>query len=55
MKIERQLQGTLNTVFTELIKEKGLEKKILDAYWKEKFGKLFNKKEIANESQLKMF
>lgn len=28
MKIERQLQGTLNTVFTELIKEKGLEGKI---------------------------
>ena len=28
MKIERQLQGTLNTVFTELIKEKGLEKRI---------------------------
>lgn len=28
MKIERQLQGTLNTIFTELIKEKGLEKKI---------------------------
>jgi hypothetical protein len=26
MQIERQLQGTLNTVFTELIKEKGLEK-----------------------------
>jgi type I restriction-modification system DNA methylase subunit len=25
MKIERQLQGTLNTIFTELIKEKGLE------------------------------
>jgi type I restriction enzyme M protein len=28
MKIERQLQGTLNTVFTELIKEKGLENRI---------------------------
>ncbi|MBU0528464.1 SAM-dependent methyltransferase, partial [bacterium] len=28
MMIERQLQGTLNTVFTELIKEKGLEGKI---------------------------
>ncbi len=28
MKIERQLQGTLNTVFTELIKEKGLETRI---------------------------
>ncbi|MBE0637775.1 MAG: N-6 DNA methylase [Bacteroidales bacterium] len=28
MKIERQLQGTLNTIFTELIKEKGLEGKI---------------------------
>jgi len=28
MKIERQLQGTLNTVFTELIKERGLEKRI---------------------------
>ena len=28
MKIERQLQGTLNTVFTELIKEKKLEKRI---------------------------
>ena len=29
MKIERQLQGTLNTIFTELIKEKGLEGRIL--------------------------
>ena len=28
MKIERQLQGTLNTIFTELIKEQGLEGKI---------------------------
>lgn len=28
MKIERQLQGTLNTVFAELIKERGLEKRI---------------------------
>ena len=28
MKIERQLQGTLNTIFTELIKEKGLENRI---------------------------
>ncbi|MDQ2719426.1 MAG: N-6 DNA methylase [Bacteroidota bacterium] len=28
MKIERQLQGTLNTVFTEVIKEKGVEKRI---------------------------
>src|ERR1035437_5047513 len=28
MKIERQLQGTLNTIFTELIKEKGLEGRI---------------------------
>jgi len=28
MKIERQLQGTLNTIFTELIKEKGLEEKL---------------------------
>ena len=28
MKIERQLQGTLNAVFTELIKERGLEKRI---------------------------
>ncbi len=28
MKIERQLQGTLNTIFTELIKERGLESKL---------------------------
>ncbi len=28
MQIERQLQGTLNTIFTELIKEKGLEGRI---------------------------
>ncbi|MGA2408254.1 MAG: N-6 DNA methylase [Bacteroidales bacterium] len=28
MKIERQLQGTLNTVFTEIIRERGLENKI---------------------------
>ena len=29
MKIERQLQGTLNTVFTEIIKERGLEGRIM--------------------------
>ncbi len=29
MKVERQLQGTLSTIFSELIKEKGLEKRIL--------------------------
>ena len=29
MKIERQLQGTLTTVFTEIIKEKGLEGRIM--------------------------
>ena len=28
MRIERQLQGTLNTIFTELIKEKKLDDKI---------------------------
>jgi 16S rRNA A1518/A1519 N6-dimethyltransferase RsmA/KsgA/DIM1 with predicted DNA glycosylase/AP lyase activity len=28
MQIERQLQGTLNTIFTEIIKERGLEKRI---------------------------
>lgn len=29
MKIERQLQGTLNTIFTELIRERGLEGRIM--------------------------
>lgn len=38
MKIERQLQGTLNTVFTELIKERGLENK-LSAYTTQEEGR----------------
>jgi hypothetical protein len=28
MNIERQLQGTLNTIFTELIKERGLQGRV---------------------------
>jgi hypothetical protein len=36
MRIERQLQGTLNTIFTELIKEKGLESRLHPYTFQEK-------------------
>ena len=39
----------------EISSESKLQKKILDAYWKEKFGELFNEKEIANREQQKLF
>ncbi|MDB5228276.1 MAG: Methylase [Bacteroidota bacterium] len=39
----------------EITSESKLQKKILDAYWKEKFGELFNEKEIANHEQHKLF
>lgn len=35
--------------------EKKLQDKILDAYWKEKFGELFNEKETAKKSQIRLF
>ena len=45
----------LEKVIKDITSDNELQKKILDAYWKEKFKSTFNKKEIANEGQLKMF
>ena len=42
-------------IIREISSESKLQKKILDAYWKEKFGVLFNEKEIANNEQHKLF
>jgi ribosomal protein S18 len=39
----------------EITSESKLQKKILNTYWKEKFGELFDQKEIANSAQTKMF
>ena len=54
-KITIKFTKQLKKLVSEISSDNKLQKKILDAYWKEKFGKLFNEKEIANESQLKMF
>jgi len=45
----------LGKLVREITSESKLQKKILDAYWKEKFGKLFNEKEIAESAQIKLF
>ena len=45
----------LEKLVREISSESKLQKKILDAYWKEKFGKLFNEKEIAESEQIKLF
>ncbi|CAF0728620.1 unnamed protein product [Rotaria sordida] len=45
----------LEKLVLEITSEKKLQNKILDAYWKEKFGKLFNQQEIANQDQMKLF
>uniref|UniRef100_UPI002601A87B HsdM family class I SAM-dependent methyltransferase n=1 Tax=uncultured Flavobacterium sp. TaxID=165435 RepID=UPI002601A87B len=39
----------------EITAEKKLQSKILDAYWKEKFGELYNKKSIEQKNQISMF
>ena len=45
----------LEKVVSEITSDNKLQKKILDAYWKEKFGKLFNEKEIAMNDQVSLF
>jgi hypothetical protein len=45
----------LEKLVREISSESKLQKKILDVYWKEKFGALFNEKEIANQQQQKLF
>lgn len=45
----------LEKLVEEISSENKLQKKILDAYWKEKFGKLFDEKEIASNEQIKLF
>lgn len=39
----------------EISSDSKFQKNIFDAYWKEKFGEIFNKKEIANKGQHKLF
>lgn len=51
LKFAKQLEKVVRTISSE----SKLQKKILDAYWKEKFGELFNEKEIANKEQHKLF
>ncbi|MDZ4845950.1 MAG: N-6 DNA methylase [Chitinophagales bacterium] len=45
----------LEKLAREISSESKLQKKILDTYWKMKFGKQFNEKEIADNSQQKLF
>ncbi len=45
----------LEKLAREISSESKLQKKILDAYWKEKFGELFNEKLIAQQEQIKLF
>ena len=54
-KITIKFTKQLKKLVSEISSDNKLQKKILDAYWKEKFKSTFNKKEIANEGQLKMF
>ena len=45
----------LEYLVREISSESKLQKKILDAYWREKFGGRFNEKEIADNEQQKLF
>lgn len=45
----------LEKLVSEITAESKLQKKILNKYWKEKYGKTFNTKEIALQSQTKLF
>jgi hypothetical protein len=45
----------LEKLVHEISSESKLQKKILDAYWKEKFGELFNEEKIASNEQTKLF
>jgi hypothetical protein len=42
-------------VVHQITSEHRLQKKILDAYWKEKFGEVFDNKTIGDHSQVKLF
>jgi len=46
---------SLEKLVSEISSENKLQKKILDTYWKEKFGELFNEEKIANNDQIKLF
>ncbi|MDB4902665.1 MAG: Methylase [Mucilaginibacter sp.] len=45
----------LEKIVYEISSENKLQKKILDTYWKEKFGELFNEEKIASNEQTKLF
>ena len=45
----------LENLVQDITSEHNLRKKILDSYWKEKFGTAFNEKQIASQDQLKIF
>ena len=45
----------LEKLVCDISSESKLQKKILDSYWKAKFGDRFNEKEIANNEQHKLF
>ncbi len=45
----------LEKLIREITSESKLQKKILDAYWKEKFKETYNEKKIADSTQIKLF
>jgi len=45
----------LNTVICEITLDKRLQKRLFDTYWQTKFNKNFNKQEVADAEQMKMF
>jgi len=51
IKFARQLEALI----VEISSESKLQKKIFNMYWKEKFGKLFDEKEMLNSIQRKLF
>ena len=46
---------SLKKLVVEITSESKLQRKILDSYWKEKYGKQFDEQEIANNDQIKLF
>lgn len=51
----RKFAGTLEKLVKEITSENKLQKKILDSYWKEKYGQRFDTDEIASQDQIKLF
>lgn len=51
LKFAKQLEKLVR----EITSETKLQKKILDSYWREKFGENLNEKEIINKEQQKLF